>query len=164
MLVIRQCDDSDTGVIYEIINDAARAYKGATPEDRWHDPYMSYEELNLELEDGVVFWGLSENGHLVGVMGIQDRGAVTLIRHAYVRSDRRMEGLGSRLLRHLESISSKPTLVGKWADANWAIQFCQKNGYTLLSERQKNHLLRKYLRIPERQVETSVVLTNSELH
>ena len=149
--MIRKCDESDIDVIYEIINDAAQAYKDVIPEDRWHDPYMSKSELKEEIDDEVVFWGLHDSEHMVGVMGIQDRGDVTLIRHAYVRTNRRKEGIGTRLLRYLESITDNPILVGTWADASWAIDFYKKNGYNLLAEHEKNELLRKYWRIPERQ-------------
>lgn len=147
-------------MICEIINDAAQAYKGVIPEDRWHDPYMSQAELRQELQDGIVFWGVYDNQDLTGVMGMQDKSDVALIRHAYVRTDRRNEGHGSRLLRFLETTTGKPILVGTWADATWAISFYQKNGYYLLSELEKNQLLRKYWKIPERQTESSVVLTN----
>lgn len=156
--MIRKCTESDFDVIYEVINDAAQAYKEAIPKDRWQDPYMYHAELRQEWNDGVVFWGASDNDYLIGVMGIQDRGEVTLIRHAYVRTNRRGEGLGTRLLRYLESTTDKAILVGTWADASWAIDFYRKNGYTLLSELEKNQLLRKYWKIPERQVESSVVL------
>ncbi|MDA9983234.1 GNAT family N-acetyltransferase, partial [Gammaproteobacteria bacterium] len=121
--MIRKCTESDVDVIYEIINDAAQAYKGVIPKDRWYDPYMSHAELRQELEEEVVFWGLSDNHNLVGVMGIQDRGDVSLIRHAYVITNRRNEGIGTSLLRYLESTTDKPILVGTWADASWAIDF-----------------------------------------
>ena len=147
-------------MIYEIINDAAQAYRGVIPEDRWHEPYMSLAELRQEIEDGVVFWGVVENDNLIGVMGIQDKGDVTLIRHAYIRTERRHEGIGSRLLRFLESTTIKTILVGTWAEATWAIDFYEKNGYRLVSESEKNQLLREYWKIPERQIETSVVLVN----
>ena len=150
-------------MIYEIINDAAQAYRGVIPEDRWHDPYMSKTELAQELQDGVVFWGVVDNNDLVGVMGIQDKGEVALIRHAYIRTERRNEGIGSRLLRFLESTTDKAILVGTWADATWAIAFYQKNGYRLLSEQEKDQLLRKYWKIPERQIQTSVVLANERV-
>ncbi|MDJ0958969.1 MAG: GNAT family N-acetyltransferase [Arenicellales bacterium] len=147
-------------MIYEIINDAAQAYRGVIPEDRWHEPYMPKTELEQELQDGVVFWGVEDKNNLIGVMGIQDKGDLALIRHAYVRTERRNEGIGSRLLNFLESTTDKAILVGTWADATWAITFYQKNGYRLLSEPEKDRLLRKYWRIPERQIQTSVVLAN----
>jgi len=158
--MIRKLTDSDFEVILEIINDGAQAYKGVIPADCWHEPYMSKEELKEEIKDFVCFWGFEDKGYLIGVMGIQDRGDVSLIRHAYVRSNRRNQGIGTRLLRHLESTTEKPILIGTWADASWAIEFYKKNGYQLLPEEEKNRLLRKYWKIPERQVLTSVVLAN----
>lgn len=159
--MIRKFSEAEVDMICEIINDAAQAYKGVIPEDRWHDPYMSHAELRQELQDGIVFWGVFENQELIGVMGMQDKGDVALIRHAYIRTDRRNEGIGSRLLQFLESTTAKPILVGTWADATWAIAFYHKNGYHLLSEQEKNQLLRKYWKISERQIEISVVLGNS---
>ena len=158
--MIRKCNESDIDVIYEIINDAAQAYKGIIPEDRWHDPYMSLTELRQEILDGIIFWGLVDNHELVGVMGMQDKNEVVLIRHAYTRTARRNEGIGSRLLRHLESTTDKTILIGTWADATWAIAFYQRNNYHLLPVQEKEQLLRKYWTISERQIETSVVLAN----
>ena len=160
MIMIRTCKPSDFETIYAIINDAAQAYKGIIPADRWHEPYMARDELTREMEEGVVFWGLERDGALVGVMGIQDRGEVVLIRHAYVATRARRQGIGTRLLQHLESTVERPLLVGTWAAARWAIAFYQKNGYCLVSEVEKVRLLQRYWRIPERQVETSVVLAN----
>jgi GNAT superfamily N-acetyltransferase len=150
--------EQDVGVIFEIINDAAQAYKGVIPADRWHEPYMSQEQLKQEIDAGVSFWGVEEDGHLVGVMGIQDKGEVTLIRHSYVRQQSRNRGVGTILLKFLESITDNPILIGTWADATWAIAFYEKNGYRLVSIEEKNRLLRKFWTIPERQIDTSVVL------
>jgi GNAT superfamily N-acetyltransferase len=159
--MIRRCRDVDFDVILQIINDGAQAYKGIIPADRWHDPYMSAEELGVEIKDGVLFWGYEEEDGLTAVMGIQDKGDVTLIRHAYVRTLRRNQGIGGRLLRSLESMTDKPILIGTWAAASWAIAFYEKNGYRLLETEEKNRLLQKYWTIPERQAETSVVLANA---
>ena len=156
--MIRECKESDFSTIFEIINDAARAYKGVIPADRWHEPYMTLDELRAEMEDGIVFWGFERGGQLVGVMGIQDKGDVTLIRHAYVASRYQQQGIGQKLLGHLENMTHKPILIGTWAAASWAISFYEKNGYTLVSEADKRRLLEKYWSIPGRQVETSVVL------
>ena len=158
--MIRRCHESDLNAIFEIINDGAQAYKGSIPDDRWHEPYMPMEELKEEMEKGVRFWGLERDGQLLGVMGLQDRGDVVLIRHAYVRTRAQHMGVGTRLLQHLESSSELPMLVGTWAAASWAISFYERNGYTRLPEEEKNRLLRTYWTIPERQVETSVVLAN----
>ncbi len=158
--IIRRCTDMDLHAIFEIINDAASAYKGVIPPDRWHDPYMSQDQLRHEIDAGVRFWGLDNDNELAGVMGIQDKGEVTLLRHAYVRTALRNKGIGTRLLKHLEPMSDKPILIGTWAAADWAVQFYQKNGYCLVSIEEKNRLLRQYWSIPERQVETSVVLAN----
>jgi N-acetylglutamate synthase-like GNAT family acetyltransferase len=160
--MIRRCTESDFDTIYEIINDAAEVYHGMIPDDRWHDPYMSREELAREIRDGVLFWGDEREGQLAGVMGIQDKGDVTLIRHAYVRLKLQNRGIGTGLLRHLEKMTDKPVLIGTWADASWAISFYKKKGFKLVTEEEKNTLLKKYWSIPERQVETSVVLANSK--
>ena len=160
MEMIRKCKQSESDIIHEIINDGAQAYKGVIPADRWHEPYMSQEELKQEIVGGVVFWGFEADQKLVGVMGIQDKGDVNLIRHAYVRTRSRKQGIGTQLLKHLESIDGKPILIGTWADAIWAIAFYQKNGYRVVTETEKNRLLRKYWSISEQQVETSVVLAD----
>ena len=159
--MIRKCTQRDLSVIDAIINEAAQAYQGVIPEDRWHEPYMPIDELEHEIGDGVEFWGYEEAGGLVGVMGLQNKGDLYLIRHAYVRKSHQTHGIGTKLLRHLEQMTDKPILIGTWADVPWAIQFYQKNGYRLLSRPDTERLLKKYWRIPERQVATSVVLANS---
>jgi N-acetylglutamate synthase-like GNAT family acetyltransferase len=158
--MIRRCKEQDLEAVYAVINDAAQAYRGVIPEDRWHEPYMSSEELRHEITHGVVFWGYEEAGNLIGVMGIQHVQDVTLIRHAYVRTDHQRQGVGRQLLRYLMEQTTRPTLVGTWADAVWAIRFYEKHGFRLLSGEEKDQLLRKYWSIPERQVETSVVLAD----
>jgi len=162
--MIKECKDSEFNTISEIINDAAQAYRGVIPQDCWHEPYMSLAELRAQIEDGIVFWGLERDGQLLGVMGIQDKGDVTLIRHAYVLSRAQKRGIGEKLLQHLQNMTEKPILIGTWAAASWAVSFYQKNGYTLVSKEEKNRLLRRYWSIPERQVETSVVLANQTWH
>ena len=158
--MIRICKESDFNTIYEIINDAAQAYKGIIPQDRWHEPYMSRQALRAQIDDGIIFWGLERDGRLLGVMGIQDKGDVTLIRHAYVVSGSQRQGIGKKLLQYLQRLTEKPILIGTWAAAHWAISFYQKSGYRLVSKEEKNRLLRRYWTIPERQVETSVVLAS----
>lgn len=121
---------------------------------------MSRDELRREIDDGVVFWGYEEDGELVGIMGIQHVQDVTLIRHAYVRTEKRNKGIGSKLLFHLRRLTDRPALVGTWEDAVWAIRFYEKHGFRLVSPEEKDRLLRKYWSIPERQIETSVVLAD----
>ena len=159
-MLIRRSGEADFAAMLAIVNDAARAYAGAIPADRWHDPYMSAHELEREIAAGVVFWVVEQERRLSGVMGIQDKGAVALVRHAYVSPTIQRTGVGTRLLRHVESLVDKPILIGTWAAASWAIDFYQRNGFTLLPSDQKNRLLRTYWSIPERQIETSVVLAN----
>jgi GNAT superfamily N-acetyltransferase len=161
---IQKCSESEFETIYEIINDAAEAYRGIIPEDRWQDPYMSRAELKDEIDDGVIFWGIRIDGSLSGVMGIQDKGDVTLIRHAYVRTSIRNRGIGTLLLKHLETMSVKPILMGTWAAASWAVDFYRKNGYRLVTDEEKNRLLQTYWSIPDRQVATSVVLADKSWH
>ncbi|WP_314588625.1 GNAT family N-acetyltransferase [Paenibacillus terrigena] len=158
--MIRRCTNIDIDAMFQIINDAALAYKGVIPNDRYHEPYMAYEELNNEISDGVVFWGYEEENQLIGVMGIQDKGDVSLIRHAYVRTNQRKGGIGTKLLAHLISITNKPVLIGTWDSATWAISFYEKNGFDLVPPCEKEVLLKKYWNVPERQIETSVVLRN----
>lgn len=159
-VMIRRCDNSELEVIYSIINDAAQAYKGVIPADRWKEPYMSRDELRREMDEGVVFWGYEEDDELVGVMGIQHVQEVTLIRHAYVRAAKRNHGIGAKLLSILREQTTRPILVGTWADAAWAIRFYEKHGFRPVSPEEKDRLLRRYWSIPERQIETSVVLAN----
>lgn len=160
--MIRPCSQPDLDTIYEIINDSARAYQGHIPEDRYHQPYMSRDALQSEIAGGVRFYGYEEKGRLVAIMGIQDKGPVVLIRHAYTRTERRGRGIGSNLLEHLLGTTAKPVLVGTWRDAHWAIRFYEKHGFQLVSREQKDQLLREYWSIPERQVETSVVLADEQ--
>lgn len=162
--MIRTCGSDDLGAIFTIINDAAQAYHGVIPADRWHDPYMSRDELDTEIAAGVVFWGHERDGALTGVMGIQDRDEVALIRHAYVRSADRRTGVGGALLAHLEQRTPKPVLIGTWAAATWAIRFYENHGYRLVTPREKDRLLAKYWRVPPRQIETSVVLASPRWH
>uniref|UniRef100_A0A7C3YEN1 GNAT family N-acetyltransferase n=1 Tax=Geoglobus ahangari TaxID=113653 RepID=A0A7C3YEN1_9EURY len=158
--MIRPCNEKDLEAIYEIINDAARAYKGVIPEDLYKEPYMTKDELKQEIDAGVKFWGYEENNELLGVMGIQDVKDVTLIRHAYVKTARQNQGIGGKLLSHLLKQTNKPVLIGTWANASWAIRFYEKHGFRLVSSEEKDKLLRKYWSIPERQIEASVVLAN----
>lgn len=160
--MIRPCNDHDFELMWTIINEGAGAYKGAIPEDRWQEPYMSREHLQHEISDGVVFWGYEHASELTGVMGIQDLGEVTLIRHAYVRTSSQRQGIGEQLLFHLRKLAKSPLLIGTWADAAWAIRFYEKHGFQMVSSIAKDRLLRKYWSIPERQAETSVVLASPE--
>jgi N-acetylglutamate synthase-like GNAT family acetyltransferase len=156
--MIRLCEKKDEDCIYRIINDAAKAYQGVIPEDRFHEPYMSRDELIQEMEDGVIFWGFEDDGELCGVMGIQDKGEVALVRHAYVRTAQRQGGIGTKLLMHITELTDKPILIGTWEAATWAISFYFNNGFGLVNADEKRNLLRKYWNVPERQIETSVVL------
>jgi N-acetylglutamate synthase-like GNAT family acetyltransferase len=159
-LMIRPCTPADFDVIWEIINDAASAYKGVIPADCWHEPYMSREQLQREIEQGVTFWAMEQDGDIVGVMGIQKVRDVVLIRHAYVRTSHRNHGVGAQLLTHLRSRAEAPVLIGTWADATWAIRFYEKHGFAVVDYDTKTRLLGEYWSIPPRQVETSVVLAD----
>jgi GNAT superfamily N-acetyltransferase len=160
--MIRRCDDRDFDLILAIINDGAKAYKGIIPADRWTEPYMSREELRRQIDEGVQFWGYEESGTLEGVIGSQQVQDVTLIRHAYVRTTSQNRGIGAQLLSHLRGLTNAPVLIGTWADAVWAIQFYEKHGFQLVGPDEKDRLLKKYWTIPERQIETSVVLAETK--
>ncbi len=159
--MIRPVQASETEALLDIINAGAQAYCGVIPADCWHEPYMSFRELESELKAGVRFWGYEDEGRLAGVMGRQDLGEVILIRHAYVHPAWQRQGIGAQLLGHLVAGVHCPVLVGTWAAAHWAIRFYEKNGFVLVSHQEKERLLRTYWTISDRQVETSVVLERS---
>ena len=141
--MIRPCRPEESEEILSIINDAAaQAYRGVIPPDRWHDPYMSVSDFNRAKTENIRFWGYEEKGILLGVMGIQEVQDVTLIRHAYVRTANRSQGIGGKLLEHLKTLTDRPVLIGTWASASWAVRFYQKHGYELVSEEAKNILLK----------------------
>jgi GNAT superfamily N-acetyltransferase len=155
VLNIRPCRPDEEPLMAEIVNDAATAYKGVIPADRYHEPYMPLDELRSEIAAGVQFWGCERGGKLVGIMGIQDVdnaatkeaggiGNVTLIRHAYVRTAQRGQGIGGALLKHLMGLAQRPLLMGTWAAATWAVSFYQKHGFTLTAHAEKEKLLRVY--------------------
>jgi GNAT superfamily N-acetyltransferase len=160
---VRRCRDDERTAILAIVNAAAEAYRGAIPADRWHEPYMDARELDGEIADGVVFWGYEAGGALIGTMGIQAMREVDLIRHAYVLPSSQRHGVGGALLRHLRGLSSRRMLVGTWAAADWAIRFYRRHGFELVSLERKTALLKTYWTIPDRQIETSVVLANPPL-
>jgi GNAT superfamily N-acetyltransferase len=163
MSMVRPCRKNECSIISEIINAAAEAYRGVIPADRWHDPYISLRELNSETSAGVVFWAYENVGEVIGVMGIQAVRDVDLIRHAYVRPGSQRRGIGAALIGHIRSLSSRQMLVGTWAAATWAITFYQRHGFELVSPEQKTALLKTYWTVPERQIETSVVMANLPL-
>ena len=156
--MIRALTVADAETILTVVNDGARAYDGVIPGDCWHEPYMPREELLSELDAGVQFWGLEKAERLAGVMGRQELPGVTLIRHAYVRTDFQRQGIGGELLAHLLQDLSPPVLVGTWAAAWWALRFYEGYGFELVTPEEKDRLLRAHWTISDRQVETSVVL------
>jgi GNAT superfamily N-acetyltransferase len=157
---IRPCRDDEHPAILRIINDAAEAYRGVIPADCWHEPYTPAEELGREIAAGVVFWGYEDDGALAGVMGIQPVHDVDLIRHAYVLTRAQRQGVGSALLRHLRQLSHRRIMIGTWAAADWAIRFYERHGFVCVPAERKTSLLKTYWTVPDRQIETSVVLAN----
>ncbi|MEA2229753.1 MAG: hypothetical protein QOH46_3338 [Solirubrobacteraceae bacterium] len=160
---IRPCRDDEGPAILAIVNAAAQAYRGVIPADRWHEPYMSAADLEREIVAGVVFWGYEAEGALLGVMGVQPVGDVDLIRHAYVSPGSQRRGVGGALLRHLTSARPRRILVGTWAAADWAVGFYRRHGFEPAAPEQTAALLRTYWTIPDRQIETSVVLVRPAL-
>jgi GNAT superfamily N-acetyltransferase len=159
-MTIRPCRDDERADILAIVNAAAEAYRDVIPADRWHEPYMPADELDGEIAAGVAFWGYEADGALVGIMGIQPVRDVDLIRHAYVLPGRQGQGVGGALLEHLMRSATRRVLVGTWAAAEWAIRFYRRHGFQQVSPQEKDRLLKTYWNIPERQIETSVVLAN----
>ncbi len=159
MNTTRKLCPADFDSILGVILDAAQVYRGVIPDDRWKEPYMSAEDLRAELAAGVQFYGWFQEDSLIGVMGIQSIKDTTLIRHSYVLHDYQRRGIGGLLLKHLLSLTKTPdVLVGTWEDVTGAIHFYEQHGFTLVSRRETDLLLRKYWCIPERQITTSVVV------
>jgi len=154
--MIRRCVAKDMSRMYYIITEAAKAYDGVIAADCYHQPYMPMAELEREMKR-VVFYGWETDNELVGVMGMEPIKDVTLIRHAYVLPEYQNKGIGRRLLDHLKSLTTTPSLlVGTWTAAHRAIDFYRKHGFRLLPD--KDRLLKKYWDITKRQIETSVVM------
>ena len=161
MLPVRRCGDDDVATIFAVINDGAAAYRGVIPAERWHEPYMSEDELAAEIAAGVMFSGVEVAGALVGVMGLQPVKDVTLIRHAYVRTNHQRRGIGARMIEALQAEATAPILIGTWAAATWAIRFYEKHGFQPVTAAEKNWLLASYWSVPSQQVDASVVLANA---
>ena len=161
--VIRRCRDDEREAIFAIVNAAAEVYRDVIPPDRWHEPYMPMDELEGEIAAGVEFWGCEDEGALLGIMGIQAVRDVDLIRHAYVLPEHQGRGIGGALLEHIMRAAGRRVLVGTWAAAEWAVRFYRRHGFRQVTPEQKDELLRTYWSIPERQVETSVVLARPPL-
>jgi GNAT superfamily N-acetyltransferase len=163
--MIRECTVEDAERICFVVNEAAEAYRGVIPDDCWHEPYMPLDELRREMA-GMTFFGWDGGDGLAGVMGYQPLGEVTLVRHAYVLSERQGEGIGGRLLEYLvgyraptlQGTSSGRLLVGTWKAATWAVRFYERHGFGRLGDGESQELLRRYWEISERQRETSLVL------
>ena len=163
MSVVRPCSEDERATILAIVNAAAEAYRGVIPDDRWHEPYMAMDELEHEIAAGVAFWGYEADGALIGIMGVQPMRDVDLIRHAYVWPASQGRGVGGTLLGHLVGRSTRRILVGTWAAADWAVRFYRGHGFEQVSPELKAVLLRRYWTIPDRQIETSVVLAKPPL-
>ena len=147
-----------SNILY-VINNAALKYKGVIPDDCWHEPYMSEQELLNEFDSGVRMFGYEKDSVLVGVMGIQELKDVTLIRHAYTVSTYQGSGIGKSLLQYLFKINKNSILyVGTWQDATWAIQFYEKSGFVMQKRKQTVELLKRYWEVSLKQIENSVVL------
>jgi GNAT superfamily N-acetyltransferase len=161
--VVRRCREDEISTVLAIVNAAAERYRGVIPPDRWHEPYMSEDALRRDVAAGVAFWGCEVDGALIGVMGIQPVRDVDLIRHAYVWPDCQRGGVGAALIERLRRESGRPMLVGTWAAARWAIAFYERHGFALVPAERAAALLRRYWSVPERQIETSVVLASPPL-
>jgi len=157
--MINEYKKTDISKILNIINDASLKYKGIIPDDCWHEPYMSKRELIDEFKDGVQMFGYLHNNKLMGVIGIQEVKDVILIRHAYTLTSQQGKGMGSALLEYLlKKNQNSRLLVGTWQNATWAIQFYEKFGFILHTKEQSTLLLKKYWKIPSKQIKNSVVL------
>ena len=157
--MISEYKKSESSKILYVINDAAIKYKGVIPDNCWHEPYMSEQQLINEFDDGVRMFGYNHNNKLIGVIGIQKVKDAILIRHAYILTSHQGEGVGSLLLKYLlEKNKNSRLLVGTWQKAIWAIQFYEKYDFVLQTKKQTNELLKKYWKISPKQIENSIVL------
>jgi len=157
--MITEYTKKDVSSILSVINNAALKYKGVIPNDCWHEPYMSEEELLNEFDSGVRMFGYEKNNILIGVMGIQELKNITLIRHAYTFSTYQGMGIGKLLLQYLFKINKSSSLyVGTWKEATWAIQFYEKFGFAIHKRKKTIELLNKYWKVSLTQIENSVVL------
>ena len=157
--MIREYKKSDSSKILHVINDAAIKYKGIIPDNCWHEPYMSEQELVNEFNAGVRMFGYNRNNKLIAVIGIQKIKDVILIRHAYTLTSHQGRGTGSTLLKYLlKRNQNSRLLVGTWKKAEWAIRFYEKFGFILHPKKQTIQLLKKYWKITLKQINNSVVL------
>ena len=157
--MIEELTKKEISNILNVINEAALKYRGIIPDNCWHEPYMSEQELVNEFHDDVHMFGYNQNDKLLGVMGFQKLKDITLIRHAYVLTDYQGTGVGKSLLKYLLEINQNTyLLVGTWRDATWAIRFYEKFGFVLQAKKQTVYLLKKYWKIPLKQIEKSAVL------
>jgi N-acetylglutamate synthase-like GNAT family acetyltransferase len=156
--MIQKCVSENFREVFEVINDGASAYKGIIPQDRWHEPYMTEEELLAQVNQGVEFWVYTDNNRITGVMGMQAKEDVSADPTCLCENARQKQRNRKPLLTHLLAMTHAPVLIGTWAAAHWAIDFYKKHGFRLLPGEEKDRLLRKYWNIPDRQIETSVVL------
>ena len=157
--MISEYKKSDASKILHVINDASLRYKGVIPDNCWHEPYMSEQKLIDEFADGVRMFGYHQNNNLIGVIGIQEKKEITLIRHAYTLTSYQSKGTGGALLEYLlKKNQNSRLLVGTWRKATWAIRFYEKFGFILHAKEQSALLLKKYWKIPTKQIVNSVVL------
>ena len=157
--MISEYKKTDTSKILYIINNASLRYKGTIPDDCWHEPYMSKQDLIDEFNNGVRIYGYHNNNMLIGVIGIQEVKDVILIRHAYTLTSYQNKGMGSALLKYLlKKNQNSRLLVGTWKKANWAIRFYENFGFVLHGKEKSTLLLKKYWKISSKQIKNSVVL------
>ena len=162
-MTIRPCIPSDFDAMLAVVNAAATAYDGVIPADRYHVPYMPAAELRAEIAAGVRFFGWFEaeergGAELWGLMGIQDVDDVTLIRHAYVLPERQGTGVGSRLLAHLMCLAARAAAHRHLGRRRLGGPLLREARLPARDARGEGPPAAAYWRIPERQVETSVVL------
>jgi N-acetylglutamate synthase-like GNAT family acetyltransferase len=158
--MIRKSSTNDFKSIYDVINEAAQSYKGVIPDEYWKEPYMSKDELKNEIEEGVEFWVYEDKGKIYGVMGIQRKYDITLIRHAYVCPAKQNRGIGGKLLKHLQDLTTRPILIATWSGATHAIRFYKKYGFKIVSREEGVRLQRKFWSTPELKINSSVVFAD----
>lgn len=160
-VTIRALTLADRDAALEVINSAARWYRGFLPPEEVHDPEMTAAQWDEEARR-LTWYGGFLDGALVGVMGLEYAHDAALLRHAYILPEHQHRGIGLRLGEHLEDLVRRERagrglrriIVGTYARNYKARGALEKMGYRLSTD--SAAVLREYYAIPEDRLRASV--------